>query len=102
MFIIDDILLFPARGILQVFREVHNAVQQENATEADTITIELCDLYMMLETGKITETEFDACEKELLDRLDEIREQGTCLVYEKEGDGEEESQLTMDRNKKRG
>jgi len=32
---------------------------------------------MMLETGKITEAEFDAREKELLDRLDEIQERGT-------------------------
>jgi hypothetical protein len=29
---------------------------------------------MMLETGKITDAEFDAREKELLDRLDEIQE----------------------------
>ncbi len=35
----------------------------------------MSELYMMLETGKMTEEEFDAAEK-LLDRLDAIKEQG--------------------------
>lgn len=88
MLIIDDILLFPVRSILWIFREIHNAAQQEIATEAEAITAELGELYMMLETGKITEAEFDTREKELLDRLDEIQEQGS-LIKEEE-DREEE------------
>jgi hypothetical protein len=32
---------------------------------------------MMLETGKISEDEFDSREKDLLDRLDEIQVRGT-------------------------
>lgn len=72
MLIVDDILLFPVRSILWMFREIHNAAQQELATEAEAITAELSELYMMLETGRITEDEFDAKEVELLDRLDEI------------------------------
>ncbi len=74
MFLIDDILLFPVTSILWVFRELHNAARQESAAESDTITAELSDLYMMLETGKITTEEFDRQEKELLDRLDAIQE----------------------------
>jgi len=77
MLIIDDILLSPVRGILWIFRELYNSVWQEIESEAESITAELSELYMMLETGKITESEFDAREKELLDRLDEIQEQGT-------------------------
>ena len=77
MFIVDDILLSPVRGILWIFRELHNSAQQEMENEAESITAELSDLYMMLETGKITESEFDAREKELLDRLDEIQDQET-------------------------
>jgi hypothetical protein len=34
---------------------------------------------MMLETGRITEDEFDTREKELLDRLDEIQERGSLI-----------------------
>ena len=77
MLIIDDILLSPVRGILWIFRELYNSVWQEIESEAESITAELSELYMMLETGKITESEFDTREKELLDRLDEIQDQGT-------------------------
>jgi len=91
MLIIDDILLFPIKSILWMFREIHNAAQQELATEAETITTELSELYMMLETGRITEDEFDAREKKLLDRLDKIQEQGTRTEDE---DNEEEQEYT--------
>ena len=58
---------------------MYNAAQEEIENEADSITNELSDLYMMLETGKITESEFDAREKELLDRLDEIQGEETDI-----------------------
>ena len=73
MFLIDDLLLSPAKGILWVFREIHDAAQQELAGESDTITAALSELYMKLETGVITEAEFDAQEKVLLDRLDRLQ-----------------------------
>lgn len=88
MLIIDDILLSPVRGILWIFRELYNSVRQEIESEAESITNELSKLYMMLETGKITESEFDTREKELLDRLDEIQDQGTDI--QNEGDEKEE------------
>ena len=72
MLVIDDILAFPVRGLLFIFREICNAAAMEVADEARTIQGELSELYMMLETGRITEKEFDARERELLDRLDEI------------------------------
>ncbi len=94
MLILDDILLFPLRGILWAFREVHNAARQEQENEAESITAELSELYMMLETGRTTEAEFDAREKELLDRLDEINEREIDLEEkeedEKEGEDMEE------------
>lgn len=74
MFLIDDILLFPVHGILWVFKEIHNAVEADRANESETITARLSELYMMLETGQMTEAEFDAAEKALLDRLDVLRE----------------------------
>jgi len=82
MLIIDDILLSPVRGILWVFQKMYNAAREEIENESDSITAELSELYMMLETGKITESEFDTREKELLDRLDEIQEQGTGIQNE--------------------
>lgn len=73
MFIVDDILLAPVHGLFWIFREIRNSVQQEFANAAETITAELSELYMMLETERITEAEFDAREKELLDRLDNLK-----------------------------
>jgi hypothetical protein len=74
MFLVDDILMAPARGLFWVFKEIHRAAEEEQANEADAITAKLGELYMMLETGQMTEAEFDAAEKGLLDRLDAIKE----------------------------
>jgi hypothetical protein len=74
MFLVDDILLAPARGLFWIFKEIHRAVEEEQANEAEAITNKLSELYMMLETGRMTEAEFDAEEKALLDRLDAIKE----------------------------
>jgi len=73
--IIDDILFFPVKSLFWLFREIYEATQQEITNEADSITSQLSELYMMLETGKITEAEFDEREKALLDRLDQIQGQ---------------------------
>ncbi|MEI6314316.1 MAG: gas vesicle protein GvpG [Syntrophus sp. (in: bacteria)] len=89
MFLIDDVLLFPVRSLLWVFKEIHHAVEAEQANEAEAITAKLSELYMMLETGQMTEAEFDAAEKVLLDRLDAIRE-GEDTGEEEDKDEDEE------------
>jgi hypothetical protein len=75
VFLIDDILMAPARGLFWVFKEIHRAAEEDKANEAESITTKLSELYMMLETGQMTEVEFDAEEKRLLDRLDAIKEE---------------------------
>jgi beta-galactosidase GanA len=80
--IVDDILVFPFRGLLWIFRELYDAARRELAAEAESITAELGKLYMMLETGSITETEFDAREKDLLDRLEKIKDPGAYIAEE--------------------
>ena len=87
MFIVDDILTAPFKGIYWIFKEIHNAALEDQAGEADRITAQLSELYMMLETGKMTEAEFDAAEKALLDRLDAINE--------REGSEEEDDEDEM-------
>ncbi len=77
MLLVDDLLLAPITGLLWVFRKIHEAAQEEMLGEADTITQELRDLYMMLETGRVTEAEFDARERALLDRLEVIQARGS-------------------------
>lgn len=73
MLLVDDILLSPVRGLFYIFKQIHNAAEEEFLNEED-ITEQLSELYMMLETGKITEEEFDKKESELLNRLDQIEE----------------------------
>lgn len=89
MLLVDDLLLAPMHGLLWVFRQIHEAAREEIAGEADAITAELSQLYMMLETGRITEAEFEARERVLLDRLDAIRRNGTESDGE-DADGEDE------------
>jgi hypothetical protein len=85
MFLVDDILLAPMRGLFWIFKEIRDAAEEEQANEAEAITTKLSELYMMLETGRMTEAEFDAEEKTLLERLDVIREREGS---EEEGDEE--------------
>lgn len=80
MFLVDDLLLSPIKGIFWVFREIHDAAQQELAGESEAITAALSELYMRLETGQITEEEFDAREKALLDRLDRLQAEEKAAV----------------------
>jgi hypothetical protein len=73
MFFVDDLLMSPMKGVLWVFQEIHDAAQQELAGESEAITAALSELYMKLDTGQITEEQFDAREKVLLDRLDRLQ-----------------------------
>jgi len=79
MVLVDDLLTFPIRSLFWIFREIHNAAQEDLANESESITAELSDLYMRLETGKITEEEFAGEEKTLLERLDRMQERGRGL-----------------------
>ena len=76
MFLLDDILLSPFKGLAWIFRELHRATNQENANERDRLSDELGKAYMMLETGQIAESEFASLEKRILDRLDELNAAG--------------------------
>jgi len=74
MFLLDKLLFSPVGATVWAARQVHHAIQQERAAEPERITADLTELYMMLETGRLAEAEFNAREKELLDRLDLIQE----------------------------
>ena len=74
MLLVDDLLLAPLSGLLWIVEKVHDAAREAMAHEADAVTEELRQLYLMLEAKQIAEADFDARERELLDRLDAIRE----------------------------
>jgi len=72
MFLLDDILLFPVNGVIGLAERIEEAARQEFVNEAEAVRNELRETYMMLEAGKISEADFDARERKLLDRLDEL------------------------------
>jgi len=74
MFILDDLLLGPFKGLYWIGKEIHEAVLVEQTSQREAITTALSELYMELETGRIDEAEFDAREAELLDTLDQLQE----------------------------
>lgn len=74
LFILDDLLAAPFKGVMWILKEVVAAAEEEQAAESDRIKDRLRELYMLLETGQMTEAEFEAEESTLLDRLDELEQ----------------------------
>ncbi|MGA1982211.1 MAG: gas vesicle protein GvpG [Acidobacteriaceae bacterium] len=97
MLLVDDILFFPIHSIMWVFKEIGEIAQKELAGEATSITEQLRILYMQLETGRITEAEFEAAEKVLLDRLDLIESR-----MDDEGNAEESDDDEADEPDRQG
>jgi hypothetical protein len=69
--LIDDVLLFPARGLIFVFNELAKKAREELLDDG-AVKHELRETYMLLETGRISEQEFDRRERRLVRRLEEI------------------------------
>jgi hypothetical protein len=91
MLLVDDILFSPIKGINWIFKQIHELAEEELSGEADRIRDNLTELYMQLETGEITEEEFEAQEAILLDRLDDLDEEDNMI-----GDEDDEDEDDMD------
>ncbi len=74
MFLIDDILLAPVRGLHFIASSIYDAAQEEIENERQALREELNDLYMELETGNLSEEAFEEREEEILERLEELEE----------------------------
>ncbi len=72
MFLLDDILMAPVRGLHFIASSIHEAVQDEMDEEKNALRNELNDLYRELSAGQITEETFDAREEVLLNQLDQL------------------------------
>jgi len=94
--VVDDILLFPVRSLLFIFKEIHQAALEELRQQAEHIRQELSALYLKLESGQISESEFEEREAILLDRLDELE------AVEEEAEVEEEEEAEVDENPETG
>jgi hypothetical protein len=70
MFLLDDILLAPIKGLAAVCQKVHDAAQEDLADQEKAVLSTLAELHQQLGTGLIADADFNARECELLDRLE--------------------------------
>lgn len=73
MFIIDDILLAPIKGLFWVFKEIYKRVEEEMAETPEKLKTELLEFQKLLEASKISEKEYAKREKDILQRLNALR-----------------------------
>jgi hypothetical protein len=76
MLLIDDLLLAPGKFVFWILRQVHEAAEKELDQEDERLTAELSELHRRLEAGAINEREFDDRERQIIDRLDELKGRG--------------------------
>lgn len=74
MFLIDDLLLLPAKGFLGIVKKIRDLAVEELEDTPEKLQRELLDLQMMLETEDITEKEYEKREKDILARLEALKE----------------------------
>ncbi len=72
MFLIDDILLAPLKGVIWLGKKI-NEVAEKEVSDEGRIKEKLMELQMRFELDEISEEEYKKQEKELLVRLDTIR-----------------------------
>lgn len=74
MFLIDDILLAPLKGMLFLANKINEVIEKENSDEG-AIKEKLMALQLKFEMDEIDEEEYDRREDELLKLLEKIREE---------------------------
>jgi hypothetical protein len=74
MFLIDDILLAPLKGVIFLAEKINEVIEKETSDEG-TIKERLMSLQLKFEMDEIDEEEYDKREDELLKLLANIREQ---------------------------
>jgi hypothetical protein len=72
MFLLDDILLAPMKGLATVCRKVEEAARQELENREKGAMSALGELHRRLETGQIDEKDFDLEETRLLEQIEEL------------------------------
>ncbi len=81
MFLVDDILLAPAKALMWIFQEIHKQVMEEFYSE-EKIYKELARLQYLLDIGEISEDKYNRLENTLIKRLQEIEEANESLEEE--------------------
>ena len=74
MFLIDDILLAPLKGVIFIGQKINEMIEKEMSDEG-AIKERLMALQLKFEMDEIDEEEYDRREDELLKLLETIREE---------------------------
>jgi hypothetical protein len=73
MFLLDDLLLAPIKGLAAVCRKVHEAAEEDLEAQEKAVLADLAELHHLLAGGQISDDDFNAREAGVLDRLDACR-----------------------------
>ena len=74
MFLLDDILLAPIKGLAVICQKVHQAAQEDLESQERAVLSSLTELYQQVDTGQIGDDDFNARESDLLDRLEACKQ----------------------------
>ncbi|PIR72186.1 MAG: gas vesicle protein GvpG [Candidatus Nealsonbacteria bacterium CG10_big_fil_rev_8_21_14_0_10_36_228] len=75
MFLIDDLLLLPARMFMDVVEKIRDMAVEELEDTPEKLQRELLDAQMALETEEITEEEYQKKEKDILERMEALKKE---------------------------
>ena len=75
MFIIDDILFSPIKGLLYIFKEIEKIAGEEIEGTPEKLKRELLELQMLFEIDQIDEEEYARKEKNILERLNALQKE---------------------------
>jgi hypothetical protein len=90
MFLLDDILLAPIKGLAAMCQKVHDAAQEDLEKQEKDILATLAELHQLMDAGRIGDDDFNVRECDLLDRLEACQKtRGTAGPSACEEDGQE-------------
>ena len=84
MFLLDDILLAPLKGVIFIAEQINEVIEKEMSDEG-SIKERLMALQLKFEMDEIGEEEYDKREDELLKTLERIRIRPHHFIKRKQG-----------------
>ena len=91
MFLLDDILLAPIKGLTVMCHKVHDAAQEDLEKQEKDILGTLAELHQLMDAGGIGDEDFNDRECSLLDRLEACQKvRGTGRRSAFEGSGQDD------------
>ena len=79
MFLIDDIILAPLKGVYSLAKVIHERIEEE-LYNPERIQEDLMKLQFQFEMDEISEEEYDRLEEELLKRLKESKQRAKGVL----------------------